>query len=339
MSTESKTSAAGQAWAILRGGGKESTGVEVPTVLSGVMAPAGPIRLALGERGEPRLLLPLDSGETTQDFAEAPSLRIVVSSYVTDGKATRFVDLTCLVPDLESVFSEVTAQILARIEAGQACVAAAQTTILDFRRLLLRSSSVAPSKIVGLIGELFVLSRLLDRSPNAWRTWRGPIGDRHDFRSGDHSLEVKTSSRASQSITVSSIDQFSAPTGGSLHLLHLVLEQTPGGLLTVSALGQAVLDKANGPDRVIDCLAAIGCTDVNSASWNSVAFRLEAEQLYEIENGFPRLIPSMILGGSLPVGVTELTYRIDLVAASSFRRNPNELNNLENRLIECLSQD
>ena len=338
MSTDTPESNAGQAWSILRAGRRQSTGVEIPTIPSGVMAPAGPTRLALGERGEPRLLLPLDPDETARDFAEAPSLRILVSSYVTDGKATRYVDLTCMVPELESVFSEVTAQILARVASGQACAAAARSTILDFRRLLLRSSNVAPTKIAGLIGELLVLRRLLDRSSKAWRTWRGPLGDRHDFRSGDHSLEVKTSSKASRNVTVSSIDQMATPAGGSLHLLHVLLEQTSGGLLSVSALGQAVLNGADEPDRVSDCLAAIGCSDVNSPMWNSIAFRLEAEQLYEVDDGFPRLIPGMVSGGMLPLGVTDVNYRIDLAAATAFRRDEGEIDVLENRLIKCLSR-
>ena len=338
MSSETLESNAGQAWSILRAGRRESTGVEIPTIPSGVMAPAGATRLALGERGEPRLLLPLDPGETARDFAEAPSLRILVSSYVTDGKATRYVDLTCMVPELESVFSEVTAQILARVASGQACAAAARSTILDFRRLLLRSASVAPTMITGLIGELLLLRRLLDRSSKAWRTWRGPLGDRHDFRSGDHSLEVKTSPKASQNVTVSSIDQMAAPARGSLHLLHVLLEQTSGGLLSVSALGQAVLAGADEPDQVGDRLAAIGCSDVNSPTWNSIAFRLEAERLYQVVDGFPRLVPSMVPGGSLPVGVTDLTYRIDLAAASAFRLDPGEIDILENKLITCLSQ-
>ena len=339
VSTESDGEVASEAWALLRAGGRESTGLEIPTFPTGVKTPAGAARLALGERGEPRLLLPLEPGDKVASFSEAPSLRILVSSYLTDGKAQRYLDLTCMVTELEAVFSEVTTEILARLESGQGCVSAAQSTIQDFRRLL-RSSGVPTTRIVGLVGELLVLNRLLEEASAAWRTWRGPMGDRHDFRSGDHALEVKTSSRASAStITVNSIEQMSPPSGGSLYLLHILLEEAAAGQISIASLGRAVLNRADEPDRIRDRLAALGCDDVDSPQWNTVAFRLEAQTYYLVDDLFPRLTPNMLPEGVVPAGVSGVTYQVDLATATQSRCNEAEAYSLEKTLITCLSPD
>ena len=321
---------------MLRAGGRESTGLEIATLATGVRTQAGAARLALGEHGEPRLLLPLGRGDAVPSFGEAPSLRILVSSYVTDGKPLRYLDLTCMATELEAVFSEVAAEVLSRLGSGQSCVAAALSTIEDFRRLLLRSQTVATTTITGLVGELLVLSRLLDRASDAWRTWRGPLGDRHDFRSGDHALEVKTSSRVSAStITVSSIEQMAPPSGGSLHLLHNLLEETVAGELNISTLGRAVLRRAREPNRIRDCLAALGCDDVDSPQWNTTSFRLEAKTYYLVDDLFPRLTPNMLPKGMVPAGVSDITYQIDLATAVQSRCNEAEARSLETTLSTC----
>jgi hypothetical protein len=104
------------------------------------------------------------------------------------------------------------------------------------------------SRVVGLVAEMVVLNRLLDMSPSAWRCWRGLVGDRHDFRARDVSLETKTSLGAgSREVTINGIDQLEPPAGGSLHLAHLVLEAVEGGLLTVASLGDRALLQADDP--------------------------------------------------------------------------------------------
>lgn len=340
MSTKDGREATNKAWSLLRAGGQQSTGVEIPTLPSDVTTEAGPARFALGEHAEARLLLPLAQGETARGFSEAPSLRILVSTYVTEGKVTRYLDLTCVVAELETVFSEVAAEILARIGQGEGCVAAAQSTLQDFRRLLLRSQPIPTTTISGLLGELILLERLLARAPDAWRSWRGPLGDRHDFRSANHSLEVKTSSGgAAKTITVSSIDQLAPPSGGSLHLLHVRLEEVAAGSLSVSTLGRAVLSRADDPDQVRTRLSALGCADVDSRQWNTVAFRLEEEVLYRVDEYFPKLTPKMLLGGQVPLGVTNVSYRIDLSVAHQSRCNKTAIDAVEKSLVKCLSHD
>ena len=337
--SESDTKKALGGWTLLRAGGHQSTGLEIPTVATEVSTTSGPVRFALGENGEARVLLPLTEGETLRGLRGAPTLQIILSTFSSSGKKTRFLDLTCLSGDLEAVFAEVADEILVRITSGESCVDAARSTIDDFRALLVRSLSpdIPISTIMGLVGELVVLNRLLDRSPRAWCCWRGPTGDRHDFRSEKLSLEVKTTQRAGDtSITVSSFEQMEAPAGGILHLVHFLLEPVVAGIFSVSALSHSALAKADDPDRVKELLAAVGCPDVDADTWNGPSFKLESEMLYEIREGFPRLVPSMLPGAVSPLGVSDVSYKIDLSVATEFARKPSRFAEIEQAFVKCL---
>ena len=339
MSSSADADRAGNRWSLLRAGGREASGLKIPTVPSGVMCAAGPVRYALGDNGEARLLLPLLQGETLRGLPDAPSLRIRISTYVVGDRGVRFLDLTCIAHDLETVFADVVDEMVSRIRDGLGCVAAARSTIEDFRTLLLRPSraGVGAAAVVGLVAELLVLNRLLDHSPSAWRAWRGPAGERHDFRCAGAALEVKATTRAGHSvITVNSMEQMEPPAGGSLHVLHITVEQAAAGLLSVAALGRAVLAKADQPDAVRELVSAVGCTNLDSEEWNRMNFQLECEQLYAVREGFPRLAPSMFKGGALPRGIERLRYQVDLSAASSFVCSAQHTADLELELAGCL---
>jgi len=339
VSSKSDEKKALDGWTLLRAGGREAAGLEIPTIPTEVFTTSGPVRFALGENGEARVLLPLTKRETLRGLIGAPALHITVSTFTSAGEHLRFLDLTCLSGDLKAVFAEVTDEILVRIASGESCVDAARSTIEDFRALLVRSSSpdIPISTIGGLVGELIVLDRLLDRSSRAWRCWRGPIGDRHDFRGGDSSLEVKTSLRAGEtSITVSTFEQMEVPAGGNLHLMHFLLEPVIAGMFSVSALGHSVLAKADDPERVKELISAVGCHDVDAETWNSHSFRLETEELYEVTGRFPRLVPSILPGAVSPKGVSEVSYKIDLSVATEYARGTSGFTEIEEAFIECL---
>jgi len=288
----------------------------------GVGTVTGPIRLAVGPNGEARLLLPLTKQERPSGVEAEGALAVTVSTLTHGGRAYRFLDLTCLSLELEPVFGEVVDEIVSRVSRGIGCLEAARTTLDDFRNLLDPSppDRIDRSRIAGLVGELVVLNRLLDLSPSAWRAWRGPAGDRHDFRAVDTSLEVKASLRAgSVTVTINGLEQLVPPTGGTLHLAHLTLEAVSGGLLTIAALGARALAMADDPAELRGLLAGVGCPNVAAKAWNQDAFRIEAESHYRVEANFPRIVSSAFKGDSPPPGVDDVAYRIDLSVASSYK--------------------
>ena len=244
-----------------------------------VSTAAGPVRLAVGANGEPRLLLPLARRETPASVDAGNALSISVSSFSYKGTRLRFLDLVCIREDLEPVFAEVVDEILVRIGGGDGCTNAARSTIRDFRALLTRAraTDVGIGGVVGLVAELLVLNRLLDRSPSAWKAWQGPEGDRHDFRAGDTSLEVKASLRTGTfGVTINGLDQLEAPAGGTLHLLHLVLEPVTDGILSLASLARSAMSKVPEPAKIETLLAAAGCEDARGVESAQVSARIGA---------------------------------------------------------------
>lgn len=335
MSNEAAKSSAVDGWSVLRTGGHRSGGLEIPTVPTGVRGDSGQVRLAVGPANEPRILIPLAEHETPSGIHGGSALAVDVSAFHYKGHPARFLDLICLSSDLEGVFGDVVDEMLDRIRTGQSCLDAARSTIQDFRSLLTRGSAshVDQRAVAGLIAELLVVNRLLDRSASAWRAWAGPAGDRHDFRLGNTSLEVKATLRPGNTIvTINSLDQLEAPTGGTLHLLRFVIEPVSSGQLNVSGLGRSAMAKSDDPEALETLLAAVGCEDVDAERWNRHAFRIESEHFYEVRDGFPRITLSMLSDGSVPHGVDSVTYQIDLAAAQGFLSTPARYDDLEARL-------
>lgn len=322
-------------WGLLRTGAHAGGGLEIPTIPAEVSTVAGPVRLAVGANGEPRLLLPLARGDAPVSIDTGAALSVSISSFKYRGQHVRFLDLICLHTELEPVFEEVVGEILARIDNSSSCTDAAQSTIEDFRALLTRQTAadVDAGRVAGLIAELLVLNRLLDHSSSAWNAWRGPTGDRHDFRVGDTSLEVKASLRSGASaVTINGLEQLEVPSGGTLHLLRLVLEPVSGGILSVSSLARSAMLKAGEPSRLGVLLAAAGCRDGDAEEWNRHSFRSESERLYEIRPGFPRMTHTMLREAAVPRGVHDVTYKIDLSAAGMFLCDASVYRDLETRL-------
>ena len=326
-------------WSVLRRGGHMDSDFQIYTIPTDVLTSAGKIRLALGPNDEPRVLLPLGERETISLSGTADALALSVSCFTHEGRSFRFIDLLCLSRNLEAVFGEVVDEILVRVSAGTDCVTAVESTIADFRSLLMPSSGseVAPTVVVGLVGELLFLNRLLDISASGWRAWSGPSGDRHDFRRGGTSLEIKSTVRAGNpAIVINGLEQLEIPDHGSLHLLRLVLESVSGGNLNISSLANSALRKADEPDRLQKLLAEIGCEDFDKPRWNCQSFRIQSEFLYEVRDGFPRLTSSMLLAGAVHSGLSAVNYSIDLSFALQFLAPESSNKKIEMELAGCL---
>lgn len=334
-SSHSETTVSGR-WEVLRAGRNESGGLEIPSIPLPAETEAGPMRLAVGPAGEARLLVPLLAREPVGDIETGGALKIGVTTLIHTQRAIRFLDIVCRSSELDPVFGELVDEVARRVAATKGGVEAVRTVIQDFRALLVPPDrrEIKRSRIAGLVAELVVLNRLLGISQSAWRSWCGPAGDRHDFRTRDCSLEVKASLGAHQ-ITINGLDQLEVPSGGSLYLAHFHLEQVEGGLLTVAALGSRALARVNDPAGLRERLAAVGCGDIRDTEWNRFAFRAETERLYRVGPAFPKMAPSTFVDGHVPAGVVDAKYRIDLGFASGCECPPADFDSLLRELCQC----
>ena len=342
MKSPSRTNRASarERWIGLRAGGHAASGLEIPTSPTDVETAAGPVRFALGPNNEPRILLPLPHGAKLPRLLTTPALHIGDAVYDQGKVALRFIDLVCLSTELESVFAEVADEMLERIRMGASCADACRSTLEDFRALLVPQSRVRTETVVGLVGELLLLDRLLEQNPTAWKLWRGPFGERHDFRGGDQAIEVKTTARAGNTrIAISAVDQLLPPSGGGLYVLHFALEHVEGGKLSVGGLVAAVRKKASQPDEIRSRLLAVECTNPDSHEWNRKRFRLEKESLYLVDHAFPKIVPHTFGATGVPSGVGSIKYEVDLSCAVASLLGAEETTTVVSRLLECLSQD
>lgn len=332
------TRPAADSWRLLRARGHTSDEVEVPSLLSGVVADAGPVRFALGSRGEGRLLLPITAAERVPAIPDTPTLRIIDEIYSFGSESCRFLDLTCLAPELVGVFGEVADEVVNRIAAGHSALNACVATLSEFRMLLVPSQSkVGKQAIVGLVGELLLLEELLEMDANACDLWRGPLAERHDFRGGKLAAEVKTSGRAgSELMHVTSIEQLLEPAGGELCLVRYTLEEVVGGQFSAASLFARIATKVAEPLKLRDLLARLECQDPRSDDWNSCSFELEERRTYQINGQFPRVVPSSLAEGGLPVGISSLEYEVDLAAARQALLSAEAHREYLERMVSCL---
>jgi len=303
-----------------------------------VEADAGPVRFALGARGEGRLLLPIARSERVPRIPETPTLRIIDETYSFGSESWRFLDLTCLAAELDGVFGEVADEIVRRIAEGDGAVKACVSTLGEFRMLLVpRQSKVRKQEIIGLIGELLLLEELLAIDGDACRLWRGPLGERHDFRAGGLAIEVKTSSRAgSEIMRVTSIDQLLEPSDGELCVFRYTLEESSNGALSVGSLFGRLTGKVGDPMDLRSLLARLDCPDPRSEDWNGCSFDIEDRRAYRVTESFPRIVPRSLVAGGLPVGVGAVGYDIDLAAARDALLAPEDRQEFLRRMVSCL---
>lgn len=308
-------------WARLRSTGEGDGSIEVPSLSTGIETGFGPVRFAIGPKGEPRLMVPCGAAASLKGEASSEKLSVAMSRYDVAGRKVLFVDVMCNERSLDAVFAELADEIVHRVASGEASVDAVEGTILDFRDLLRDAGreEIPDQKILGLIGELVVLRRMVRLSPGAIDAWTGPYEQRHDFRRRGHAIEVKTSSRAdASSVSISSLEQLCEPVGGSLLLVHIKVERANYGQLSVSRLSSDIVCAGVSRATLEKALGAIGCVDPDLPEWNRIQYELESMEGYRVASGFPRITSMQFPDGIPPDGIESVVYSIDLSSARRF---------------------
>lgn len=307
----------GLQWRRLRSASSDSSDLSIASTELEVRVPAGALRLAVGADGRPLFLVPLGPSEPMIEIEPCKSLEVHEAILRLRGQPVRFAELGCPETRLEAVFEDLVDTIVERVASGEPAATATKAVISEFRDLLASTPAQAPQieKSIGLLAELRRLNALLEISPRAWNAWTGPLGGRHDFRTGSTALECKATLRsAGPRITIASIDQLDSPPGGSLFLDLQIFERDAGGDWSVASEAARACALASDDAAVLDRLRAVDC-DPRDTAW-SVRFSLLDEAIHPVVGDFPRLVTDHLLDGRLPRGVVGLSYQIDPAAAS-----------------------
>ncbi|MAR72975.1 PD-(D/E)XK motif protein [Halomonas sp.] len=316
-------------WSELKASGKGDGRLEIPSLATGVDSGYGKVRYSLGENGERRLLIPVGKSGSGKEVGETGSLKVHIRRLSLAGSSQLFIDLSCTDPTLEQVFGELVDDIVSRIATGTEPFAAVRGTLEDFRALLFpkRTKEVSTDSLLGLLGELYVLSLLARRDVCAVECWVGPTAQRHDFRTEARAIEVKTTRRSDTThVTIHGIDQLLPPAGGRLMLLRVILEPSPDGSIQLEGLYRELLAAGVSRQTLLERLQEVGCDNPFDPAWNDRAFSMESLSAWEVTDGFPRLTGGELKRGSLDAGVSRIQYVVDLATADGHLMDKTQLN-------------
>jgi hypothetical protein len=227
--------------------------------------------------------------------------------------------------ELSRLFSHLCEDL---VEASRGCtqpnaVRFVSERIARWERLLSRDREglLTEDALRGLVAELVFLKDLAiphKGSIEALQGWRGPLGAPHDFQFATAAVEVKSVTETLTAM-ISSAEQLDS-SGERLFLsavrLHGTTEVLPDSF-SVAELVQSLRDVFES-DAVCAAefdakLSLLGYGDARE--YEARRFVVKEVRHFEIDPGFPRLVPSM-----LPAGLVSVGYGVDLRRCEPFRR-------------------
>jgi hypothetical protein len=135
-------------------------------------------------------------------------------------------------------------------------LSALEIAVRSWNRLLQKLAGLSEEEELGLIGELWLLERLLtSQGSEAIGFWVGPASENHDFRYGSCEIEVKTTSQADRVHLINSMHQLEASQGHNLFLQSVHVQMAGGQagfslcalrMLTHFTRGRAILEPRGG---------------------------------------------------------------------------------------------
>ena len=172
---------------------------------------------------------------------------------------------------------------------------------------------LSPEAEVGLVGELLVLSAIIDAglpATLACDAWLGPFDGLRDFEIGTGGIEVKaTLGTVGFPARIGSLDQLDDTVRQPLFVAGVRLQQAIDGE-SLPEYVETLRDIARGDleaERLLaERLLAAGYFDAHADRY-ARRFVESSQRVLEIVDGFPRLTP-----GRVPSGVVRASYEIDL---------------------------
>jgi hypothetical protein len=161
---------------------------------------------------------------------EAPESPVAaISTDVIQLEGERYIEVWTREERLYSEFYSFCVSLADRVQIDHQDVERALAiTLTNWRALLEPASTLSLERQLGLVGEMWLLGRLIDAlGVDSVAAWTGPLGEPHDFRLSGIEIEVKVTLSPTRSHIISGENQLVPSPGHDLWLLSLQLE--PGG--------------------------------------------------------------------------------------------------------------
>lgn len=180
------------------------------------------------------------------------------------------------------------------------------------------AEGLSPEMQRGLFGELSWLRLLLSRNMNATSaisSWKGCRRNFHDFQHNGRVVEVKTTmTKEPRKVRISNEKQLDNRGFDSLYLFILSLQKLESGGQSLTGMVDEIRTVIKG-DRSAENQFEIALKDAGfldaHASLYTDEYRVTKQEIFEVKNGFPRII-------RVPNGVGDITYTITISACSDF---------------------
>ncbi|OOO33493.1 UNVERIFIED_ORG: hypothetical protein BTE55_09500 [Rhizobium sophorae] len=177
-----------------------------------------------------------------------------------------------------------------------------------------QADGLSRNEIVGLIGELLVLDRMLDENAEAVAAWKAPDDGLHDFVLSGQGLEVKTALGAARRLHISTLDQLDDAGLVSLHVAHVRLVESVAGE-TLDQITARIEQRLNGErarGAFRNALLRRGLAPGGDTNSGPRVARAGID-CYAVNDGFPRLRRS-----DVALGIAEAAYQVEVRALVSF---------------------
>ncbi|MCR3752671.1 PD-(D/E)XK motif protein [Lentzea californiensis] len=232
-------------------------------------------------------------------------------------------DLALRADAYTDIFTALVADLLVRLaqvaaEPGGVVV----NRLGEWQRMLAGVSpgGLSPEQQRGLFGELHALSELFLPAfgPDAVYAWTGPDQQLQDFQFELGSAEIKTASgHDANRVRISSERQLDDAGPGVLFLVTLALDARQGGRgMSLPELVRHVRNQATRlgvAGELEQRLVRAGYLDTQSRLYEDRRYALRGRTVHRVTDGFPRITEQ-----TRPVGVSDVVYTVDLLAADRF---------------------
>ncbi len=264
----------------------------------------------------PRARLTLRAPVALETQAPTGAWTHISVSIVVDG-GTRYLDISTTDERLIGDGYAMLAAVADRVQIDRLDpVAAFEQTLATWRSILATRVRMSPEKEIGLFGELLVVAAVVATGTAPARSWRGALGEEHDFGFGDADVEVKTTSGERRQHWIHGLGQMVAT--GDTPLWMLSLQITRGGAgsgQTLPELIDAVLDMTTDTDRSAIRQNLVGAgwhedqRDLFADRW-----RLRSRPLaLRVDDDFPRLTAELLSKAGIDLApLRQVAYEIDV---------------------------
>jgi hypothetical protein len=187
-----------------------------------------------------------------------------------------------------------------------------------------RDGLLSRSQVIGLIGELSMLSDLIQSKAmtisSAITAWKGPFGSDQDFIFANTAIEVKTIRDDLNEVSIASLEQLNTDRFPKIQLVvnhYRDVSHEESNAMSLNQLASSIVKICSyNPILLQECKSIfLEAGYFYHQSYDQISIAIVKKDMYDVIDEFPRLTPS-----SVAKGITKSKYQISLHQVTPFKR-------------------